>query len=107
MTLDRVLEMYYTEAVPVIRRIFSPQKVLVFGSRVKGTALENSDIDVIIIADFFRDILFVNRAALVMKSVPFSRHVDYLCYTPEEFKRTKDRSLILRDAAAYAVDVTG
>jgi len=107
MTSDRALDLFYTEAVPVIRRVFFPEKVLVFGSRVKGTALENSDIDVIIIADFFRDIPFVNRAALVMKSVPFNRHVDYLCYTPDEFERTKDRSLILRDAAAYAVNVTG
>jgi len=105
MLEDRYLKQFYRDVVPSIVRIFSPVKVMVFGSRVKGTANDDSDIDVIIIAESFREIPFVNRMATVMKSVRFSKHIDYLCYTPDEYERLKDRSSILRDAASYAVEV--
>jgi predicted nucleotidyltransferase len=105
MLEDQYLKQFYRDVVPSIVRVFSPVKVLVFGSRVKGTATDDSDIDVIIIAESFREIPFVNRMATVMKSVRFQKHVDYLCYTPDEYERLKDRSSILRDAASYAVEV--
>ena len=107
MINDPVLTRFCQEALPAIRAAFSPEKVLVFGSRVRGRAHADSDIDTIIIAEAFRGIPFVNRAAFVMRSAKFDRHVAYLCYTPDEYERTKNRSIILRDAAAYAVDVTG
>jgi hypothetical protein len=43
--------------------------------------------------------------ALVMKSARFKKHVDYLCYTPEEFERLKNTSSILRDAVGNAIEV--
>ena len=105
MKEDRYLKQFYRDVLPSLVRIFSPVKVKVFGSRVKGTATDDSDIDVIIVAESFREIPFVNRMATVMKSVRFSKHVDYLCYTPEEYERLKDRSSILKDAESYAVEV--
>jgi uncharacterized protein len=105
MLEDPYLKQFYRDVVPSIIRVFSPAKVMVFGSRVRGTATDDSDIDVIIIAESFREIPFVNRMATVMKSVRFQKHVDYLCYTPDEYERLKDRSSILRDAASYAVEV--
>ena len=101
---DRHLKQFHRDVLPQIVRIFSPEKVLVFGSRVRGTATEDSDIDVIVIAESFREIPFVNRSAKVMKSVRFEKHIDYLCYTPDEYERLKDRSGILRDATSYAVE---
>jgi len=106
MLEDQYLKQFYHDVMPSIIRVFSPVKVMVFGSRVRGTATDDSDIDVIIIAESFREIPFVNRMATVMKSVRFQKHVDYLCYTPDEYERLKDRSSILRDAASYAVEVT-
>jgi predicted nucleotidyltransferase len=105
MLEDQYLKQFYRDVVPSIIRVFSPVKVMVFGSRVRGTATDDSDIDVIIIAESFREIPFVNRMATVMKSVRFQKHVDYLCYTPDEYERLKDRSSILKDAASYAVEV--
>jgi hypothetical protein len=105
MAEDQQLAQFYQEGVPAIVRMFCPEKVLVFGSRVRGNATDDSDIDVIIIAEAFREIPFVNRMAAVMKSVRFKKHVDYLCYTPDEYERLKDRSSILKDAATYAVEV--
>ena len=105
MKEDSYLKQFYRDVLPSLIRIFSPAKVKVFGSRVKGTATDDSDIDVIIVAEAFREIPFVNRMATVMKSVRSPKHVDYLCYTPDEYERLKDRSSILKDAESYAVEV--
>jgi predicted nucleotidyltransferase len=102
---DRLLNQYEKEVLPAIIRFFSPVKVMIFGSRVKGTATKDSDIDVIIVAESFTGIPFVRRMALVMKSARFKKHVDYLCYTPEEFERLKNTSSILRDAVGNAIEV--
>ena len=102
---DRLLNQYEKEVLPAIIRFFSPVKVMIFGSRVKGTATKDSDIDVIIVSESFTGIPFVRRMALVMKSARFKKHVDYLCYTPEEFERLKNTSSILRDAVGNAIEV--
>jgi len=105
MKNDRLLDEYQQAVVPKIVRLFSPAKILIAGSRAKGTAAKDSDIDVIIIADAFLGVPFVRRMALVMKSARFKKHVDYFCYTPEEFERLKLTSGILRDAVSNARDV--
>jgi hypothetical protein len=105
MKEDRLLIQYRKEVLPAIIRLFSPVKVMISGSRVKGTATKDSDIDVIIVSESFTGIPFVRRMALVMKSARFKKHVDYLCYTPEEFERLKNTSSILRDAVGNAIEV--
>jgi len=105
MSNDRILNQYKKTVVPAIIRIFSPVKVLIFGSRVNGTATKDSDIDVIIVAETFAGITFVKRMSMVMKSARFKKHVDYLCYTPEEFERLKNTSGILKDAVSSAIEV--
>jgi len=105
MKEDRLLIQYKKEVLPAIIRFFSPVKVMISGSRVKGTATKDSDIDVIIVSESFTGIPFVRRMSLVMKSARFKKHVDYFCYTPEEFERLKNTSSILRDAVSNAIEV--
>ena len=56
MKEDRLLIQYKKEVLPAIIRFFSPVKVMIFGSRVKGTATKDSDIDVIIVSESFTGI---------------------------------------------------
>jgi len=105
MKTDRILAEYQHVVVPKLVRLFSPVKILISGSRVKGTATKDSDIDMIIVADAFSGVPIVQRMALVMKSARFKKHVDYFCYTPEEFERVKMTSGILRDAVVGAREV--
>jgi len=102
---DQLLEQFWREVVPRIVRLYSPAKVLIFGSRAKGNATCDSDIDVIIVAEAFTEIPSVRRMSLVMKSARFKKHVDYLCYTPREFERLKDTSSILRDALPQSIEL--
>ncbi len=92
---DAVLNSFIETVVPVIKQDLSPSKVLIFGSRVRGEASEDSDIDVIIVSDFFKGIKFIKRMAVVMKKFRFTRHVDFICYTPEEFEKIQDSSIIV------------
>lgn len=87
-----------TEVMPILRKNYNPQKVLLFGSRAKGNSLSGSDIDLIIVSDFFRDIHPLKRMTLVLKKIKFPKHIDALCYTPEEFEKIQKSSAIVLDA---------
>jgi predicted nucleotidyltransferase len=95
---DTILNSFIETVVPEIRKYFNPSKILIFGSRVSGEATENSDIDVIIVSDFFRGIKFVKRMADVLRKIKFSRHIDFICYTPEEFEKIQHSSTVVKAA---------
>jgi len=42
---DIWVEKFCKEAAPVIFQAFKPSKMLIFGSRIKGNATANSDLD--------------------------------------------------------------
>ncbi|MDZ7292884.1 MAG: nucleotidyltransferase domain-containing protein [candidate division KSB1 bacterium] len=92
------VERYRREIIPLIFREFKPSKVLIFGSRIKGAATPDSDLDVIIVSDHFTKIPFIKRMALLLTKARFPKHVDYLCYTPEEFERIQISSAIIQQA---------
>jgi predicted nucleotidyltransferase len=71
------------------------EMVIIFGSRVLGTPVAESDIDVVVISRYFAKISFLKRMPLLLKEIPFPKHVDYLCYTPEEFEKLKASSTII------------
>jgi len=102
---DRWIEKFRKEALPELVREFKPEKVILFGSRIRGTAKKGSDIDVIVISSFFADIPFLKRMPLVLKKVPFTKHVDYICYTPEEYERIKDESSVIMDAIENSMEI--
>jgi hypothetical protein len=106
MAKDIWIEKFRRETLPRIVERFQPRKVILFGSRVSGDAGRDSDLDAVIVAESFLNVPRLKRMPLVMKEAPFVKHVDYLCYTPEEFERIKDQSMILIDALAHGVEVS-
>lgn len=103
---DRWIAAFRKSALPEIRRRFRPTSILLFGSRARGAARRDSDIDVIVIASSFRRIPFLKRMPRMLKTAPFARHVDYLCYTPAEFAIVKEQSAVIMDALEHAVELT-
>ena len=71
----------------------------------RGEATSVSDIDVIIVSDFFKGIRFVKRMGVVLKKIRFSRHVDFICYTPEEFEEIRNSSIIVKEALLEGIAV--
>ena len=94
---DPWIERFTKEALPVIIKELKPSRILFFGSRVTGNATEDSDIDVIIISDYFKEIPFVIRMEKILKLTRFPKHVDYFCYTPEEFMNVKVSSTVIEN----------
>ncbi|MCK4761822.1 MAG: nucleotidyltransferase domain-containing protein [Candidatus Aminicenantes bacterium] len=98
MIEDSWVKRFKKEILPHLISDFEPERVIVFGSRITGQAREESDIDIVIISDFFENIPFLKRMPLVLRKRRFTKHVDYICYTPAEFQRLKTRSTLLMEA---------
>jgi hypothetical protein len=96
---------FQERVLPVLKREVDPEAVLIFGSQMEGRASENSDIDAVVLSDKFRGVPFLKRMPMLLGLARFEKHVDYLCYTVEEFANLKDKSGILREAAERGVRV--
>lgn len=105
LSSDNILNAFIETIIPVLKKDIAPSKILIFGSRVRGNSTPESDIDVIIVSDFFKGIKFVKRMGIVLKKIRFSRHVDFICYTPEEFKKIQSSSIIVREALSEGISV--
>jgi len=105
MINDQWIEKFQREALPRIIKNLKPEKILLFGSRVTGNATQDSDLDIILISDVFKDIPFVRRMEMVLKIARFEKHIDYLCYTSEEFEKIKNSSSIIQNALECCIEV--
>jgi predicted nucleotidyltransferase len=76
-----------------------------FGSRAKGNFNKDSDIDLIIVSETFKDVPMIRRMSVVLKELKFPKHIDVLCYTPEEFERIQNTSAIVKDALLNSVAI--
>jgi predicted nucleotidyltransferase len=103
--IDRWIQRFQHEALPEIIKVFQPARVLIFGSRVKGTAREDSDIDIIVISSCFAGMPFLKRMPAMLKRISFPKHVDYICYTPEEYEKIKNESSLLIDVLENSIEV--
>ena len=103
--MDAWVDRFVREAVPKIVREFDPSRIILFGSRAKGKAKEASDIDVIVVSDRFKDVPFVKRMPMLLRLVRFEKHIDFLCYTEDEFRKAVRSSAILRTALKDAISV--
>lgn len=67
---------------------FQPEKVILFGSQLAGEAEEDSDIDILVVAD--TELMPNDRfcaASNTLADYPFA--FDIIVKTPEEYKRTR------------------
>ncbi len=88
-----------------IKRAFKDAKILLFGSRATGNARVDSDYDLIIISNAFKNTPRPNRAYLVWSKTNSLIIADLLCYTAKEFKPSSQNSVILQDALKHAIQV--
>ena len=106
MMTDNWIERLKTKAIPKIVKEIGPARIYVFGSRVKGLATEESDIDLIIISEYFANIPFVQRMSRILRLADFDKHLDVLCYTPTEYEEIKQSSSLIQDALKEQIEIT-
>jgi len=103
--VDERLERFRREYLPSLVREFRPAKVLVFGSRARGDALKGSDLDVLVVAEAFEGVRWLDRSVHVLERVRVPFAIEFLCYTPDEYARKVEEFGIVRTAAAEGVEL--
>ncbi|BAW02138.1 putative nucleotidyltransferase [Thermus thermophilus] len=73
-------------------------RVLLFGSRARGEALEESDWDLLVVSPAFRGMDYLSRVQLLQGCLPL-RNVDYVALTPEEWEARKGEIGLVGEAA--------
>ncbi|MGQ0815538.1 MAG: nucleotidyltransferase family protein, partial [Gemmatimonadota bacterium] len=73
------------EHLPNLVRRFKPERVIAFGSRVRGEALRHSDLDLLVVAQAFENLRWLDRSVEVINALDIRFGVDLLCYTPSEY----------------------
>lgn len=86
---DPVIEEVLRTVVPRLVALLDPKLILAFGSRARGDAIAESDLDLLIVSQRFASIPFLARAFSVLEAVEFPVAVDLLCYTPEELEQKR------------------
>jgi hypothetical protein len=103
--LDERVEAFRRDVLPRLVERFRPRRVLVFGSRARGDALRDSDLDLMVVSEAFVGVAWLERTVLVDRVVGLPGGVELLCYTPEEYARKLEELGIVRTAAVEGVDL--
>ena len=88
-----------------VRRRIRVEAVWLFGSRARGDARPDSDVDLIVVSPDFRGLDLVERSRLIRPCWEADISVDILPYTPEEFDRLRQGITLVRTAVTEGVEV--
>ncbi len=88
-----------------VNRDYPMKRIIFFGSRAKGKPHRWSDIDLILVSPKFKRMDFIRRGARMYNYWKINYPVDFLCYSPEEFKREKKRITIVKQAVEEGIEI--
>lgn len=106
-TADPLVSRFAGEHLPRLRALYDPSLVLVFGSRARGEALADSDLDLIVVSERFRGVPFLDRIVRVLNDLEISFALELLCYTPEKFERKRHELGLVSRAAEEGFALAG
>jgi len=92
--------------VEAFRGLDSDVDIYLCGSYARGDWLKDSDVDLIVVSKIFAGLDIGSRFALVKRLMDPGFSLDILAYTPNEFEKAKNKSVILEDMLNYAVKMT-
>lgn len=88
-----------------LKKRFSVERIIFFGSRAKGKPSKDSDVDLIVVSDKFNGKKFRERAIGFYQYWNLDYPVDFLCYTPEEFEKLKNQVSIVSQALKEGIEI--
>ncbi len=80
------------------------ERVILFGSRAGKRHRKDSDVDLIIVSPYFKRKKF-GRAEGLHRHWRLDYPVDFLCYTPEEFKKLSRQVSIVSEALKSGITI--
>lgn len=89
-----------------IGRRYRISRMILFGSRARGRARHDSDVDLLLVGERFRRKGAIERAYPLYLEWELDYSVNFLCYTPEEFRKLSKRPSIVRVALEEGIPIT-
>lgn len=102
---DRNIKEWIDRFLAVIKEKYSPEKVLLFGSRARGDHLIDSDVDMIIVSKKFEGVNWLKRIRDVSVYWEGLVPLEPICYTPAEFEEKKNMIGIVSEAVKEGVEL--
>jgi len=102
---DRNIIDWIDRFLAIIKEKYSPEKVLLFGSRARGDHLVDSDVDMIIVSERFEGVNWLKRIRDVSVYWEGLVPLEPICYTPAEFEEKKKMIGIVREAVREGVEL--
>lgn len=96
------------ELVAFLRRLreeLGAREVYLFGSRVYGVPLKDSDLDMIVVSEKFRERSFIENMELLSRMWDGSFTIEAFPYTPEQIRKYKDRKVVVAEALERGVKI--
>jgi predicted nucleotidyltransferase len=81
------------------------EKAFLFGSTAKGTRRAESDVDLMVVSEGFKDLPELKRSRMLLDLWSYVEELQILTYIPEEFEQVKDR-FMMQKILQYVVDLT-
>jgi uncharacterized protein len=85
---------------------YHPSRVLLYGSRSRGEERPDSDIDLVIVAEAFEGVPWLERLHRVCRLWEGDISIEPLCYTPKEFELYSNQITIVREAARTGIPLS-
>ncbi|MBI4613898.1 MAG: nucleotidyltransferase domain-containing protein [Planctomycetes bacterium] len=95
---DPLVRKFREVYLPRIVAAFDPEEVWLFGSRVRGDAMVESDLDAIVVSEAFAGVAWPERMVCVARAADLKNAIEILCYTPEEFRGKREELGIVQAA---------
>ena len=88
-----------------IKKAYSPEKIILFGSRARGDNFKTSDFDFIVVSEKFQETPFLERPSELYDYWNEAIDIEAICYTPQEFARKIKQHGIVRNAVKEGVEL--
>lgn len=96
--MDKQTSMTAKRFAKSLKKVMSINQLILFGSRARGDNFVTSDYDFVIVSEEFSGKPFTRRASPLYDLWQSNCDLEVLCYTPDEWKRLKDKRGILLNA---------
>lgn len=88
-----------------LREDLEASEVYLFGSRVHGVPLEDSDLDMIVVSEKFKERSFIENMELLSRLWNGSFTIEMFPYTPEQIKKYNGRKVIITEALEKGIKI--